>query len=398
MNAERGVSQDELLAFIEDQLPGDAAADVERRLGADPELERWARGARADRHALSRLGRSDELAAPRGLWRDALDEAERRALLVSEFGSIDRDEVSPGPHRFRLTPVRLVAAAGFLIVASLGTIAPFLVGQSGSGGAPGNVAGRATPPQSAIADADRDGPDASLSEQLASAERAESATAGEINASESEAGDVRIASARAEDPAPSFLEDKSSLAAGYAPAPPTQSRALLASRWAADPNGIIAGRTTPSPLASHAALGWRNLSVMEPRRRPMPGAFPVSWGMTPASAQDLAAEHRLAALVETSEPAIYLERLLQALGGRAAIVSPGIRRDVNGLSAPVEIVITAPVEKTERALRLCAIGARQVRLASIPRERRPGDWASEALWWAEETAGDGTIRVFVTPD
>jgi hypothetical protein len=189
--------------------------------------------------------------------------------------------------------------------------------------------------------------------------------------------------------APTRPSDPSDLVAGPPEAPAV--RTLLASHYAADPNGIVAGRAAAGPLLS----GYRNLSTMEPRRRPMPGAFPDSWGLSVAQAQSLAAEQRLAAIVRTDDLGSYLHDLLGAMGRRAVVVSPGTRNDRNGLSAPVEVLVSAPVSKTERALRLCAIGARDVRLAPLPARGRPGEWASEALWWSATDRDEGLIRVYV---
>ena len=108
MSGERGVSENELLMWIE--CAGDVVSldDIGRRLALDPELEAWARGARSDREVVMALGRAEAVDAPRGMWREAVAEAERRALLLEEDISAVR-----GGYRFRVTPVRLVAAAAF---------------------------------------------------------------------------------------------------------------------------------------------------------------------------------------------------------------------------------------------------------------------------------------------
>ena len=357
MTDQRGISQDELLAWIEDDLaPGDAA-DVESRLDLDPELARWARGARADRDAILDLARAEGAAAPRGLWRDALAEAERRALLLDV-------EVAPiedrGPFTLRLTPVRLVAAAGFLIVLSLGAISPFLLGPGGGGsGASGPRAAAVAPADSAVG------------------ERHRAPVAGNHSL---------------------IVEESQSLALGLQGGrrASDQGRVMLASGdrpWAADPNGIVAGRVlVGSPTAG---MGYHNMAAMEPSRQPIPGAFPEDWGMSAGEAQRLAADGRLIARVRADDPAAYAERLLHAIGDRGTLLAPEINHDDNGLAAPLKISVRAPIEKTERALRLCAVGARDFHLSAVAPTGRPGAWATDPMWWGASDLDEGEILVLV---
>jgi|GEM_PF-6783695 len=376
------------MAWIEGELDAASASDVEARLSADPELHAWARATRADRLALAVLARRDAALAPRGLWRDALGEAERRALLAEEAVT---GRAASAPVVFRITPARLVAAAALLIVASLGAIAPFLTGGA-SPGQPGPAALAPGADRGAAAGDDRD-VDVASAESERPAPPAPSARPGDGASAAEQLAQAAAPDRREPDETTrAFAFNSAELAAGPPRTPSV--RTLLASHHAADPNGIVAGRAVAGPLMS----GYRNLSAsLEPRRRPMPGAFPDAWGMTLSDAQRLASEHRLAIAVAADDPGDYLEELLAALGRRAVVVSPGAPSDRNGVSAPVELLVSAPVEKTERALRVCAIGARSVRLGALPPRSRPGDWASEALWWTASDRRDGLIRVFIAP-
>ncbi len=346
MSAERGVSQDELLAWIEEAGDPATLADIGRRLALDPELETWASGARADRAGVILLGEAHAREAPRGMWREALAEAERRALLLEH-------EIEPerGPFRLRVTPVRLGIAAAVLIVVSLGTIAPLIVPQGGSGG---------------LAAAPHGEPTRSDVETLTpTLVLGESAVAGRS------------------------LAHSVELARGQAVPEARATLASFADGWAADPNGLVAGRTM-------AGLNFGNTEVLTARRRAMPGAFPESWGMSHERARRLAQDGRLVVRVRTGDVDGYIERLLGAMGRRATLESSGLASDVNGVAAPASLALRAPAGKLERALRLCAINASDVSLSEAPATGRPGAWAEAALWWAGGT-GDGGVRLYVEP-
>lgn len=369
MTAPRGVSQDELLAWIESAGTPEALEDIGRRLGQDPELETWARGARSDRAGIRRAALIERGDAPSGVWREALAESERRALL-GELGETDEPR---GPFRLRVTPVRLVAAAGFLIVASLGSIAPFLIGPGGPGaqnapgpvvrsepGATGGSSGGATPADGGAAMNRR----AAEPPALADAERV---------------GPAIDAGSRASESLAAGIGSGSGFGSGAAPAAMASGR----SSWAGDSNGIVANR---------GLVGYRNLSAMKPRSRPEPGAFPASWGMTEAEASR---SEGLLVDVRVDDPAGYVAGLLRAAGRRGTLLERGVSLDGNGVSSPALVRLTVPREKLERALRLSAVGAEGVRVSPLEAPGRPGSWASERLWWSASDARSATVLVRV---
>jgi len=383
MTAPRGVSQDELLAWIESAGPPEVLEDIGRRLAQDPELEAWARGARSDRAGIRQASLLERGEAPSGLWREALAGSERRALL----GELGEDVEARGPYRLRVTPVRLVAAAGFLIVVSLGSIAPFLVGPSGPnrgapspGGpvaaaedgierelrsralAPGESSGqdenlrrRVSPP--ALAEAEPHGP------ELAGSRRASEALAFGIGANRESLADSASAD-RADGGVAVLASDVSA--------------------WAGDANGIVANR---------GLVGFRNLSAMERRERPAPGAFPASWGM---SASEAGRAEGLLVEVRTDDPERYVERLLRAAGRRGTLVERGVSLDGNGVSSPMVVRLSVPREKIERAVRLSAVDADRVRVSPLVHGGEPGRWASERLWWSASDGRTATVLVRVS--
>ncbi len=340
----RGVSQDELLAWIEADADEAALADIGARLAQDPELEAWARGARGDRERLSVLGARDAREAPAGLWREALAESERRALLIER-------EVEPerGPFRLRVTPVRVGIAAAVLIVASLGSIAPLVIGPGGGSGGGAPVA--AGDEQQGVGAMEAEAPHFALND--------------EVRESRS-------------------LAD--SLPARRAP---EATMASLSRDWAADPNGLVAGRAL-------AGLGFGGGDVMTARRRELPNAFPESWGMSSERARRLAGEGRLVVRVRTGDVDAYIDRLRGAMGRRATLEDTGFVADANGVGSPAEVVVRAPSGRLERALRVCAIEASELDLTAAPATGRPGVWAQEALWWAGSD-DESSVRVLVEP-
>jgi len=369
MTAPRGVSQDELLAWIESAGTPEALADIGRRLGQDPELEAWARGARSDRAGIRQSALLERGDAPSGLWREALAESERRALL-GELGETDEPR---GPFRLRVTPVRLVAAAGFLIVASLGSIAPFLIGPGGPGAqnAPGPVVrgGSEATADEALAETSQARERRAASPPaLADAERMGPEIDAGTRASESLAAGIGNGSAMGDRPGDG---PRATLASGR-------------SSWAGDSNGIVANR---------GLVGYRNLSAMEPRSRPAPGAFPASWGMTAAEASR---SEGLLVEVRADDPAGYVAGLLRAAGRRGTLLERGVSLDGNGVSSPAVVRLTVPREKLERALRLSAVGAEGVRVSPLEAPGRPGAWASERLWWSASDARSATVLVRVS--
>ena len=356
MSAERGVSQDELLAWIEEAGDEASLADIGRRLAQDPELEAWAVGARADRRGVVLLGEAHAREAPRGLWREALAEAERRALLVEE------EVAAPAPvFTFKLTPVRMGVAAAVLLVVSLGTLLPLI--------SPSSPAGSAGSPMASGAEREIDTfvPDRptrsvnELSEAVAMNDAAR-ASRSFMNSVE----EARLA----------------------APAPQA-TLASFAGGWAADANGLVAGRAM-------AGYGFGNTRALTPTRRALPGAFPESWGLSREKARRLAHEGRLVVRVRTEDVDGYVDRLRGAMGRRATLIDSGLASDMNGVAAPASLTLRAPLGKLERALRLCAIDAATMELSEAHATGRPGAWAEAALWWAASD-GEAEVRLLIEP-
>ena len=347
MSAERGVSQDELLAWIEED--GDAAslADIGRRLALDPELEAWARGARADREGVVLMGEAHAREAPRGLWREAMAEAERRALLIEE-------EVAPSApvFTFKLTPVRLGIAAAVLLVVSLGTLTPLIM--------PSNQPAGSSP-----------------------------VALGPENEIGTRGADFRSLAQSEDVPASRSLMNAVEEARLAAPVQPRATLASFGDGWAADPNGLVAGRAM-------AGYGFGNTRALTPTRRALPGAFPESWGLSREKARRLAHEGRLIVRVRTEDVDGYIARLRGAMGRRATLVDGGVESDLNGVAAPASLTLRAPSDKLDRALRLCAIDASSMELSEAPATGRPGAWADAALWWAGSD-GEGEVALLVEP-
>lgn len=78
------VTEDDLLALIDGELPGERRAVVEAALRADPALTERVRRLRADREALALLGGADK--APEGLVAGALSRADLTRLVQVDTG------------------------------------------------------------------------------------------------------------------------------------------------------------------------------------------------------------------------------------------------------------------------------------------------------------------------
>ncbi len=107
------IEEQDLLAWIEGELPNDRRAIVEAALNADPELRRWADAAVKDRSRLQSWGDAASSAVPPGLLDDAIAAAEREALV----GQATAGVIGPAGGRFRLSRTQLAAAAGFVLLA-----------------------------------------------------------------------------------------------------------------------------------------------------------------------------------------------------------------------------------------------------------------------------------------
>lgn len=106
--------EDELLAYVEGELPAARQGELTAFLESRPELRRTLNGMRKDRLILSEVG---DAVAPDGLLDEALAVIEREALFGGEGGVADP---APIPIVKARSPRRLQAfamAAGFLLVA-----------------------------------------------------------------------------------------------------------------------------------------------------------------------------------------------------------------------------------------------------------------------------------------
>lgn len=100
------ISEDDLLAWLEGELPEQRRLEVERALAAAPEAQRALEGMAADRRALRSMS-AETFAAPEGIVRRAIAAAERQAVL----------EVAPVEVVGRIRPMlrkRFAVAAGLV--------------------------------------------------------------------------------------------------------------------------------------------------------------------------------------------------------------------------------------------------------------------------------------------
>lgn len=105
------VHENDLLGLIEGDLPSDRTAAVRAALDRDPALRARVESMTLDRAALRALG-AERFAAPAGLIADALDEAERAAL-------VEADPIAPEPVTvYRFARYRAVAVAAVGLIAA----------------------------------------------------------------------------------------------------------------------------------------------------------------------------------------------------------------------------------------------------------------------------------------
>lgn len=122
---------DEILDWVEGELPEARREAFERAMAGDAGLARLARGMRADRAALREAVRGERLVTPVGLVEEAIERAEREAVVGGENWSFE-----VATRRRGLGVMRGLAVAASMIVV-IGGAAIVLRG--------GNVAGPASP-------------------------------------------------------------------------------------------------------------------------------------------------------------------------------------------------------------------------------------------------------------
>ena len=85
------VTEDDLLAFVEGELEAVRAREVAAAVQADPTLARMVREMSEQREMMSTIARATQLEAPSDLAQQAVEQAERDALLgVSEHSERSR--------------------------------------------------------------------------------------------------------------------------------------------------------------------------------------------------------------------------------------------------------------------------------------------------------------------
>ncbi len=125
--------ENDLLGLIEGDLPPDRSQAVRAALDRDPALKARVESMALDRAALRALG-AERLAAPAGLIADALDEAERAAL-------VDAHPIAPEPVTvYRFARYRAVAVAAVGLIAAGAVLLALRPAVGGAARAPTRVA------------------------------------------------------------------------------------------------------------------------------------------------------------------------------------------------------------------------------------------------------------------
>jgi hypothetical protein len=361
----RRISEDDLLAFIEGDLPDDRRDEVRRALEGEPDLLAWAEGARADRAAMQEWGRPGASIAPPDLVEQAMRQAERDALL----GAAGLDEAHRPRVLFRFTGPRAALAAMLVAAAGIGFVyGPGLYNQMTGSSAPA-----VTPPlpnrQATTMESDSlaraDGArervqDEPLSADLADAGRYEESAAGAPAPAES-----RMAMSKA-------AETQEALA----DAGPDANGVPM--EWALAPeadDGRGAGRARPEALR---AIG-DELAQGVAAGAPAPS-------LTLDDAARLAAERRLTVRVEASAPAAVAEALLA--GEHAFRIGPAAGDAAGGALALIVETEAGPAGLDALLQAVGALGVTRVQMAerAEPVAPPPAQDAADVLWWSRPPA------------
>lgn len=123
------VTEDDLLAFVEGELEAVRAREVAAAVQADPTLARMVREMSEQREMMSTIARATQLEAPSDLAQQAVEQAERDALLgVSEHSERSRGIRRAGPRR---APLRAAIAMAAVLILGISGWVLFLVNRTG---------------------------------------------------------------------------------------------------------------------------------------------------------------------------------------------------------------------------------------------------------------------------
>jgi len=337
----RRVSESDLLAYIEGDLPENRADEVRAALERDPKLAAWADAARADRDALRQWSRPGASIAPPDLVEQAMRQAERNALLGLDAGAAQQRRRPTV--LFRFTGPRTAMAAALLAAVGLGVLyGPGLVQQLTPAPGPAPSQQPAPAPGAAAEPAEPAAPGAS---DATAPERDAGAPAGNRRAS---------SNAAPPDSADAFA------GAGAEKTQPTQPSQRMREEMPLRAIG------ESDQLADHAA--------------------PVESPLTMRQAADLAEQRRLRVRAETPDPASLGADLLDA-PDLAFRVFPIAEPAPGGAMLIVEIDAGAP--GLDAFLQtLGAMGAASISLSPLdePVGLPPARGPSDVLWWTRSPA------------
>lgn len=332
----RRVSESDLLAYIEGDLPDDRTDEVRAALERDPKLAAWADAARADRDALRQWSRPGASIAPPDLVEQAMRQAERNALLGLDAGAAQQRRPTV---LFRFTGPRTAMAAAMLAAVGVAVIyGPGLIQQLTPSPAP------APSQQSAPAP----GADAEPSSPVA----------------------------QAADPAPEGDADRAA----------ENRRARSAAPPPEDAGGYASAGAEKAEVAQPAQAEEMPLRAIGESDHLADDAAPAESPLTMRQAADLARQRRLRVRAETADPASLGAALLDApdLSFRVfpiADPAPG------GAMLIVEIDAGAP--GLDAFLQtLGAMGAASISLSPLdePVGLPPARGPSDVLWWTRSPA------------
>jgi len=378
----RRISEDDLLAFIEGDLPEERRDEVRRALEAEPDLLEWAEGAQTDRSMLQDWGRAGASIAPPDLVEQAMRQAERDALL----GAAGLDEDHRPRVLFRFTGPRTALAAMLVAAVGLGVIyGPGLVQQ---------WTGSPAPPPSGMPDAGRAEPLAESSpvEESRMARGPGERNAGQpdalgaapVGARQREDGATQVALADEVDDAPSMGFDDSGRDANGVPASPLAlAQAGVDESFDRESERLAKASDDADGAGSSAPTGLRAIGAEEEAAA---AGEPAS--LTLADAAALAAARRLLVAVEApdvaafeagvqaSEAALRISPLEGQGGGEGVALLVEISPGVEGLDAFLQALGSLGAESVRLAERDGALGAGTVRGADdvLWWRRPPSDW------------------------
>lgn len=362
----RRISEDDLLAFIEGDLPDDRRDEVRRALEGEPDLLAWAEGARADRAAMQEWGRPGASIAPPDLVEQAMRQAERDALL----GAAGLDEAHRPRVLFRFTGPRAALAAMLVAAAGIG----FVYGPGLYNQLTGSPAPAVTPPLP-----NRQA-DMMESESLARADDARRERAQDAPAATGLADAGRVEESAAGAPAPAESRMAMSKAAeadeAFAGVGP-------------DANGVpMELALAPEADDGLDALGARPealRAIGDELEQGAAAAAPAP-SLTLDDAARLAGERRLTVRVEAASPAAVADALLA--GEHAFRIAPATDDAEGGAVALIIETEAGPAGLDALLQAVGALGVSRVQMAERgePVALPPARDASDVLWWSRPPA------------